>query len=122
MFGSLLRVSINASIPELLEEKRANKANAMFQSIGALVLFSARCLPHWFMSGPQWLSSYCGVRFSYAVSGMLLAWLNFPKVQGNRSQKGVFAELKETMGYIRDYSFLSFFLKISSFMNSSYTR
>ena len=69
MFGSLLRVSINAFIPDLLEEKRANKANAMFQSIGALVLIVGPLLASLFYEWSTMAIVLLWSAVSYAVSG-----------------------------------------------------
>ncbi|MBD8499643.1 MFS transporter [Paenibacillus arenosi] len=117
MCGSLLRVSIHSSIPTLLDELAANKANALFQSIGALVLIVGPLLAAVLYEWSTMAAVLLWSSLSYAASGLLLIGLTFPKRRQQLAKATVFAELKETMSYIRDYSFLSYFLKISSFMN-----
>lgn len=117
IFGSLLRVSINASVPELLEEKSATKANALFQTIGALVLIIGPLLASLFYERSAMSIVLVWSAVSYAISGILLSRLHYPKKEKVHIGRSVIADLRETMHYIQNYSFLSFFLKVSSFMN-----
>jgi DHA3 family macrolide efflux protein-like MFS transporter len=116
IFGSLLRVSINAAIPEMLDVDGANKTNGLFHMISAIALIVGPVLS-------ALLYEWIGLMFiliwsaaSYTLSGTLLILLRFPKRKGDTRHTAQ-TSIKEAVTYIRSYRLLSFFLKVSTMLN-----
>lgn len=116
VFGSILRVSINSAIPELLSQQEANKANGLFHSIGAIALIAGPVLAALLYEWVGLLSILVWSAVSYVLSGAMLSYLKLAGQQGKTHREST-TGLKAAVNYIRSYSLLFFFLKISALLN-----
>ncbi|GIQ69438.1 MFS transporter [Xylanibacillus composti] len=117
MLGSLLRVTLNSSVPELLDETAAQKANALFQTIGALALIGGPLLGAVAYSETGLTTVIVLNVITFVGSGLVLLLLRFPQVSELPLPGGAWAEMRATWTYIRGYAHLYEVLKISAIMN-----
>ncbi|WP_458123233.1 MFS transporter [Paenibacillus sp. Z3-2] len=120
IFSSLLRVSTHASIPELLNENQANKANGMFHSIGAISMIVGPLLAALFYEhlGLMFILIWSAV--SYGISAILLLFLTNPDSEISdtlKINKNQVTDFKHAITYIRSYVLLYFFLRTAAVLN-----
>lgn len=116
IFSSLLRVSTNAAIPELLKESQANKANGMFHSIGAISMIVGPLLAALFYEHVGLVFILFWSAISYGISAILLLFLSNPDTEisdtlktTKKITKEQVTNFKDAITYIRSYVLLYFF-------------
>lgn len=124
IFSSLLRVSTNAAIPELLKESQANKANGMFHSIGAISMIVGPLLAALFYEHVGLMFILFWSAISYGISAILLLFLSNPDTEisdtlktTKKITKEQVTNFKDAITYIRSYVLLYFFLRTAAMLN-----
>lgn len=123
IFSSLLRVSTNASIPELLSEEQANKANSMFHSIGAISMIVGPLLAAVLYEQIGLMLILIWSAVSYGLSAVLLLFLAYPESEVKESEQPIentsepARGFKQAVSYIRSYTLLYFFLRAAAVLN-----
>ncbi|MBU5352597.1 MFS transporter [Paenibacillus silvae] len=124
IFSSLLRVSTNAAIPELLKESQANKANGMFHSIGAISMIVGPLLAALFYEHVGLVFILFWSAISYGISAILLLFLSNPDTEisdtlktTKKITKEQVTNFKDAITYIRSYVLLYFFLRTAAMLN-----